>query len=97
MKAFILALLPGLEEETGEFFDKVMNILDRLSNTVSPAFFLQNIWLVLLTATSGRSTALNYLSRRFPKLTGEEGENISLPLARHCLMRFNRYNPNSRT
>ena len=23
MKAFILALLPGLEEETGEFFDKV--------------------------------------------------------------------------
>lgn len=22
MKAFILALLPGLEEETGEFFDK---------------------------------------------------------------------------
>jgi len=23
MKAFILALLPGLEEETGEFFDQV--------------------------------------------------------------------------
>jgi hypothetical protein len=23
MKAFILALLPGMEEETGEFFDKV--------------------------------------------------------------------------
>lgn len=23
MKAFILALMPGLEEETGEFFDKV--------------------------------------------------------------------------
>ena len=23
MKSFILALLPGLEEETGEFFDKV--------------------------------------------------------------------------
>ena len=23
MKSFILALLPGLEEETGEYFDKV--------------------------------------------------------------------------
>jgi hypothetical protein len=24
MKSFILALLPGLEEETGEFFDQVI-------------------------------------------------------------------------
>jgi protein dopey len=28
MKGFILALLPGLEEETGEFFDKVSSELD---------------------------------------------------------------------
>lgn len=26
MKSFILALLPGLEEETGEFFDKVCSV-----------------------------------------------------------------------
>jgi len=26
MKAFILALLPGLEEETGEFFEKVSQV-----------------------------------------------------------------------
>lgn len=67
-KAFILALLPGLEEENGEFFDKVMNILDRLSETVTQAFFLQNLWLVLLTAPTARGTAVAYLSRRFPKL-----------------------------
>lgn len=29
MKSFILALLPGLEEETGEFFDKVSVVFDR--------------------------------------------------------------------
>lgn len=29
MKSFILALLPGLEEETGEFFDKVSIINTR--------------------------------------------------------------------
>lgn len=31
-KAFILALLPGLEEETGEFFEKVIELL------LSPSF-----------------------------------------------------------
>ncbi|KAG8881950.1 hypothetical protein FRB98_004046 [Tulasnella sp. 332] len=68
MKAFILALLPGLEEENGEFFEKVLTILDQLSSTVSQAFFLQNIWLVLLTSPTSRGSAINYLSRRFPKL-----------------------------
>ncbi|KAF8588312.1 hypothetical protein K439DRAFT_1629769 [Ramaria rubella] len=72
MKAFILALLPGLEEETGEFFDKVLGLLDRLSGTVSPAFFFQNIWLVMLTTPSARQTALHFLSRRLPKLSGDE-------------------------
>jgi hypothetical protein len=27
MKSFILALLPGLEEETGEFFDQVILLI----------------------------------------------------------------------
>ncbi|KAJ3774387.1 Dopey, N-terminal-domain-containing protein [Lentinula raphanica] len=70
MKSFILALLPGLEEETGEFFEKVLNLLDRLSGTVSPSFFFQNVWLVMLTTPSARGTALNFLSRRLPQLHG---------------------------
>lgn len=32
MKSFILALLPGLEEETGEFFEKVCALLQRLDD-----------------------------------------------------------------
>lgn len=95
-KAMILALLPGLEEETGEFFEKVgclecfrarstldlrpryiaisqvAGILDQLSGTVSPAFFLQNIWLALITAPSLRIAALNYLARRMPKIGTED-------------------------
>jgi len=39
-KAFILALLPGLEEETGEFFEKVANSFSthscRFTNLRSP-------------------------------------------------------------
>lgn len=71
-KAMILALLPGLEEETGEYFDKVAGLLDQLSGTVSPAFFLQNIWLVLITSPSLRIAALNYLGRRMPKIRPED-------------------------
>lgn len=93
MKSFILALLPGLEEETGEFFDKVkagfdsrtgsyaeivkvLNLLDRLSGTVPPPFFLQNIWLIMLTTPSARGTSLNYLSRRLPRLNADEGNTF---------------------
>ncbi|GAA5913260.1 Dop1p [Sporobolomyces salmoneus] len=71
-KAFILALLPGVEEETGEFFEKVAELLDRVSGTVSPSFFFQNLWLVLITAPNSRIPALNYLSRRLPKLESDE-------------------------
>ncbi|KAG2138725.1 Dopey, N-terminal-domain-containing protein [Suillus bovinus] len=72
MKSFILALLPGLEEETGEFFEKVLSLLDRLSATVSPVFFIQNIWLIMITMASARGTALNFLSRRLPRLHADE-------------------------
>ncbi|CAA7265849.1 unnamed protein product [Cyclocybe aegerita] len=72
MKSFILALLPGLEEETGEFFDKVLSLLDRLSGAVSISFFFQNIWLVMLTTPSARGTSLNFLGRRLPRLNADE-------------------------
>lgn len=73
MKSFILALLPGLEEETGEFFEKVLSLLDRLSGTVSPSFFLQNVWLIMLTSPSARGTSLNFLAKRLPRLNANEG------------------------
>ncbi|KAI0361079.1 hypothetical protein OH77DRAFT_1391372 [Trametes cingulata] len=84
MKSFILALLPGLEEETGEYFDKVLALLDRLAGTISQSFFFQNIWLVMLTTPPARGTALTYLSRRLPPFKAEEditpivGDDIGL-------------------
>lgn len=50
-----------------------MDILDRMSGTVSPAFFLQNIWLVMLTTQVPRAYCLTYLSRRLPRLDSNEG------------------------
>lgn len=83
-KAFVLALLPGIEEEAGDFFDKVrlsplskrncvlidiqiLFLLDRLSGAISPSFFLQNVFLILITSPVSRLAALNYLARRMTK------------------------------
>lgn len=66
-KAFVLALLPGMEEEAGDFFDKILFLLDRLSGAISPSFFLQNIFLILITSPISRLAALNYLARRMTK------------------------------
>lgn len=72
MKAFILALLPGLEEETGEHFDRVCSLLDQISSAISLSFFLQNLWLVLITGPGYRIPAINFLSRRMPPLNPQE-------------------------
>jgi hypothetical protein len=72
MRAFILALLPGVEEETSEFFDKVSSLLDQLSGCVNPPFFFQHLWLVLLTAPNSRISALNYLSKRLPTIAAKD-------------------------
>ncbi|CAG8542048.1 7991_t:CDS:10 [Funneliformis mosseae] len=78
MKAFITALLPGLEEEGSEFFDRVLSLLNYLSGIVEQTYFLQSMWLVLITSSSLRTPALNYLSRRMPKITSKEDVAVVL-------------------
>jgi len=80
-KALILALLPGIEEETGDFFDQVCSfcgidltgqvysLLVKLSKAVSPDFFLQNVFLVLISSPASRLAALNYVSRKLVEPT----------------------------
>jgi hypothetical protein len=55
---------------------QVLGLLDKLSGTVSLAYFFQNMWLVMLTAPSARGTALNFLSRRLPRANAEDGMSI---------------------
>lgn len=62
-KALILALLPGVEEETGDFFDQVFVLLNRISDAVSEQFFLQCVFLVMISSPASRLAALNYLAK----------------------------------
>ncbi|KAK9768419.1 hypothetical protein K7432_000963 [Basidiobolus ranarum] len=72
LKSFILALLPGLEEERTELFEKVVALLDKLNNVVGPASFYQAMWLCLISAPPLRWCAINFLSQRMPKIVSLE-------------------------
>ncbi|RNJ54385.1 hypothetical protein D7B24_000503 [Verticillium nonalfalfae] len=87
MKSIVLALLPGLEEETSEDFDRTMKLMENFKVAIrSPGseeltdvhstgddFFWQCFFLASITSHSRRGGALAYLVRTLPKL----GEPIS--------------------
>lgn len=63
-KALALALLPGLEESTGDFFDGVAKLLDRLAVVVDQSFLNQALFLALMTNPSARVSIVNYITGR---------------------------------
>ncbi len=82
MKSVILALLPGLEEETSEEFDRTLKLMERFKISIRPAnskdlarshsagddFFWQCLFLATITSHSRRPGALAYLVRCLPTL-----------------------------
>jgi hypothetical protein len=81
LKAIILALLPGLEEETSEDFDQTLKLLndfkkavrpkggqDGHENTTGDEYFWQCFFLASITGANRRLGALAYLVRSLPKL-----------------------------
>ncbi|KAI1757028.1 putative regulator of reproduction dopa [Xylaria castorea] len=82
MKSIIMALLPGLEDDTSEDFDRTLSLVEsfktviRRSNSRSLTekhssgddFFWQCFFLAAITSGSRRPGALAYLSRTLPQL-----------------------------
>lgn len=77
LKAVILSLLPGLEDETSEDFDRMFAALDRLRKVVEgdgnelksggSSHFWQCFFLAAITNASRRQGALAFLVRRLPR------------------------------
>ena len=76
----VLALLPGLDEEGNEYYDRVIGLLDALSTRVGKAFFFQCIWMSLIRVSGVRNAALAYLLKRMPKVYSNEGMPFTLSL-----------------
>ena len=77
-RALLLSLLPGVEEESSEFFDRVITLLDRLAASVQWPFFIRTMWKVMITSPTVRLSAFHYLARRMPKI--EEPRELDVPL-----------------
>ncbi|CAK7264798.1 hypothetical protein SEPCBS57363_001263 [Sporothrix epigloea] len=82
LKSLILALLPALEDETADDFDRTLKLLNRFKAVIRPLdseelsphhatgddFFWQCFFLATITSNSRRPGALAYLTRYLPKL-----------------------------
>lgn len=87
LKAIILGLLPGLEEESSEEFEQTLDILQRLKMAVAQEqrdedhvqdasghqFFWQCLFLSTITSPNRRQGALAYLQRNLPRLGKSSG------------------------
>ena len=77
-KAVIIAVLPGLEDESSEEFERTCGIINKLKDVVdektsvedalNDQYFWQCFFLASITVPSRRQGALSYLVRTLPKL-----------------------------
>ena len=67
LKGLLLALLPGLEEEGNEHFDKVIDMFDAISKSVGTPFFYQSLALAMISVSHWRVSGLAYILRRLHK------------------------------
>ncbi|KAL1303267.1 hypothetical protein AAFC00_006679 [Neodothiora populina] len=80
-KSLILCLLPGIEDETSEDFERALQIIDSLRKATSrdaadvtecetkDGYFWQCFFLAVITNPSRRQGALAYLTRRLPNFS----------------------------
>lgn len=86
VKALLLCLLPGLEEENSEEFQRTLQIVDDLKGAIDIAsqkhdhrtnisgeeYFWQCLFLAAISSSSRRQGALAFLAKRLPKLGGQK-------------------------
>ncbi|KAK2612449.1 hypothetical protein QQS21_001553 [Conoideocrella luteorostrata] len=91
MKSLVLALLPGLEDETSEDFDRTVKLVAGFKEAIRPRnsedlgnhhasgddFFWQCFFLASITSHSRRSGALAYLVRYLPVLGPPAGSAMA--------------------
>ncbi|EXJ89369.1 hypothetical protein A1O3_02436 [Capronia epimyces CBS 606.96] len=72
LRAIVLSLLPGIEEENSEDFDRTLGTFNHLREIFaeddSEELFWQSLFLASITSKSRRPGALVYLTRQLPKL-----------------------------
>lgn len=73
MKSFILALLPGLEDEGNEYYEQSFNLMDKLCSIVGEDYFYHSLFLGIISSPSQRLYAFSYILKKFKKPKTAEG------------------------
>uniref|UniRef100_A0A7S1XDU0 Dopey N-terminal domain-containing protein n=1 Tax=Compsopogon caeruleus TaxID=31354 RepID=A0A7S1XDU0_9RHOD len=69
-EGLILALLPGLDDETSEFYDKTMSLLNKLQEAIEDdTIFHSSLWKAIIDTPSVRLSAATYLRLKVSKTT----------------------------
>lgn len=69
-RPMLLSCLPSMEEESGEFFDEVLSLVQSLRYRLNDdSFFWQCMMLAVMTSSEVRLGALAYFSRYLPPFT----------------------------
>lgn len=97
LKAITLALLPGLEEETSEEFERTLSLLNKFRNAVDRGlelnvghssvsgdqYYWQSLFLASITSPSRRQGALAYMIRELPPLGTRIRSNLEPSFPEH--------------
>ena len=90
LKSIILSILPAIEEESSEDFERAFNILQSLQHKFASVndrgdgmieydgYFWQCLFLAVITSASRRQGGLNYLNRNLPAFKRNSSGSSSL-------------------
>lgn len=89
LDGFVLAILPGLEDESSEFYERSVALLDSVAIAgKDPARFCRALWRALLLAPAMRLPAANYIRSRITaesKLPWASQLLTDMPLVAHAI------------
>jgi hypothetical protein len=66
LSGIIISLLPGLEEESSEFYERSGRLMDGICNATSPILFYRALWKSISTTPHIRTPGLAYLLSHIP-------------------------------
>lgn len=75
LRPLVLSIIPGLEEESSEYFAKVYEVLNRIKIAAGEGEFYEALWTSLLISPRHRLAIVNYLLKTIP--VGLSNEDLS--------------------
>lgn len=76
LSGILISILPGLEEEGSEFYERVLKLVDNICSKTDKSLFYRALWKSLVLSPTIRTPTVIYLNNRIPK---EKSPGIFFP------------------